>query len=1225
MYRDALPPASWKQVQKSGQIIHQRVGAQLTLNSCDIHGINMPGNTVRLGLMPPLTGLASIYGLEISRAGQIACDEVNENGGVLGRPLQLVIEDDGSLPESAVAAAGKLLDQHHCSAIIGNLLSNSRIAVAYRVAEPRKIPYLNFSCYEGSISSRYFFHFAALPNQQIDRMIVFMRERFGPRMFFAGNNYEWPRGSIHAAKLVLERNGGRVVGEEYYPIGADAESIERLLDHVATAAPDVFVPCFAGADQLNLLTRFAERGLKQRIQVVMGHYDEMMASMLPAEVRADFYSSNTYFMSADTAGNRNYLARLARFPGVSGIWPHGNGILTNFGEGAYVCVKAFAKAANQAGSLEPEALADALDNAGIAAPQGMVQMDPAHRHARVNSYLAVSRKDGTFSILEKFGAIDPVMPERYKHQQVTQLATLGEDVRLQARMLDQLSEGLLLVGSQSNIILYSNAGAERMFGYGNQEMIGMSVARLSNFSGNNQQEIFAEITRKLNRSSEWQGEVCNFKKNGTPIWCSVSVTPFTHPEHGEVWLALYCDVTEQKRADIGKKIHRLVVETARDGFWMYGLTGNLIEVNQAYADKMGYTREELAGMNITRLSASSYTPDLLRKRIEEIVNQGTHSRFETMHRHKDGHIIHYETSNTYLPEAGCIFSFLHDITERRQMENELRIAAIAFESQTGMMITDVNRVILRVNQAFTDSTGYTAEEAVGQTPRLLQSGRHNAEFYQAMWETIHRTGTWQGEIWDRRKNGEIFPKWLTVNAVKGNDGVVTHYVGSHIDITERKAAEREILLLAYYDPLTRLPNRRLLMDRLGQALASSERIGRNGALLLIDLDNFKALNDTLGHQIGDLLLQQVAQRLACTREGDTVARLGGDEFVVLLEGLSGDPLEAVAQVKAIGEKIMATLTQPYLLDRYEHSCTASIGVSLFNDNHQAMDELMKQADIAMYQAKRASRNTMRFFDPQMQANISARVSLESELRKALEKKQFRLHYQIQVDGSRSSLGAEALIRWVHHTHGFVSPAQFIPLAEETGLILPIGQWVLETACAQIRTWQQKPLTRDLVLAVNVSARQFHQADFVAQVQSAVQRHSIDPRLLKLELTESMLQENIEATIAIMTALNESGIQFSLDDFGTGYSSLQYLKRLPLDQLKIDQSFVRDIASDNNDIAIVRTIIAMARSLGISVIAEGVETERQRKLLLENGCSNFQGYLFGKPVSTEQFEASLPQN
>ncbi|MGB9094662.1 MAG: EAL domain-containing protein [Gallionella sp.] len=563
--------------------------------------------------------------------------------------------------------------------------------------------------------------------------------------------------------------------------------------------------------------------------------------------------------------------------------------------------------------------------------------------------------------------------------------------------------------------------------------------------------------------------------------------------------------------------------------------------------------------------------------------------------------------------------------ERRQAEANLRIAATAFESQEGMMITDAQGVILRVNHAFINDTGYTAEEAVGQTPRILKSGRHDVEFYRRMWESINQTGTWQGEIWDRRKNGEVYPKWLTITAVKRDDGVVTHYVGTHVDITERKSAEKEIQLLAYYDPLTRLPNRRLLMDRLQQAMASGARTGRKGALLLIDLDNFKTLNDTLGHQVGDQLLQQIAQRLeACVRGDDTVARLGGDEFIVLLEGLSEQPIEAAAQTEAIGEKILAAIGQPYQFNKYDHQSTCSIGAVLFNDSHQAANELLKHADIAMYQAKKAGRNTLRFFDPKMQASITARVSLEKELRNAIEKQQFQLHYQIQVDNSNRTLGAETLIRWLHPERGFIPPVQFIPLAEETNLILPIGKWVLEAACAQLKRWEHDTHTCDLTLSVNVSARQFRLSDFVSQVQEIVQSHAINPKLLKLELTESMLVENTQEIISTMNALNDIGVQFSLDDFGTGYSSLQYLKKLPLTQLKIDQSFVHDISTNTSDKAIVRTIIAMARSLDMDVIAEGVETQEQRQFLLGSGCYQYQGYLFGKPVPIEKFETLLRQ-
>ncbi len=575
-------------------------------------------------------------------------------------------------------------------------------------------------------------------------------------------------------------------------------------------------------------------------------------------------------------------------------------------------------------------------------------------------------------------------------------------------------------------------------------------------------------------------------------------------------------------------------------------------------------------------------------------------------------------------DQGAIPRFIvlsRDITGRKMSEADLKIAATAFESQEGMIITDADGKILRVNRAFSAITGYSNQDAVGKNSSMLSSGRHDAKFYNAMWESISLTGGWEGEIWNRRKNGEIYPEYLTVTAVTDENGKVANYVAAFEDITERKVAEEKIRNLAFYDPLTGLPNRRLLLDRLQRSLASAHRNDRQGALLFIDLDNFKTLNDTMGHDVGDLLLQQVALRLKeGVREGDTVARLGGDEFVVILEDMSGDTAAAVAQAEAAAEKILSLLNRPYLLSGSEYRNTPSIGATLFCEQHQSMEELLKQADIAMYQAKKAGRNTIRFFDPKMQEAINTRAALENELRHALKMQQLHLYYQIQVDSSNRPLGAEVLLRWIHPQRGMIAPDKFISLAEETGLILPIGLWVLETACAQIARWQQSD--RNLVLAVNVSAKQFFDPDFVFQVHRAIQNHAIDPRLLKLELTESMLAENIESIIATMNALKAYGIQFSLDDFGTGYSSLQYLKRLPLDQLKIDQSFVRGLITDNSDKAIVRTIIAMAKSMNLDVIAEGVETRDQQSLLQSKGCSHFQGYLFGKPVPIEEFENLL---
>jgi diguanylate cyclase (GGDEF)-like protein/PAS domain S-box-containing protein len=560
---------------------------------------------------------------------------------------------------------------------------------------------------------------------------------------------------------------------------------------------------------------------------------------------------------------------------------------------------------------------------------------------------------------------------------------------------------------------------------------------------------------------------------------------------------------------------------------------------------------------------------------------------------------------------------LTNVTERKRAEEELRIAAAAFESQEGMFIADARRVILRVNRAFSAITGFSAEEAVGQTTRLLKSDRHDEVFSATMWENVNRTGAWRGEIWNRQENGAVSPRWLTVTAVEGIDGGTTHYVGTLVDITQRKADEAKIENLAFYDPLTQLPNRRLLMDRLQQALVVCARSQQRGAILFIDLDDFKTLNDTQGHDVGDQLLQQVASRLlTCVRARDTVARLGGDEFVVMLEDLSGSAQEAVTQAEVVGAKILAALAPSYLLAGHEYHNTGSVGGTLFGDRRETVDDLLKRADLAMYQAKAAGRNILRFFDPRMQVVVTTRAVLEAELRRGVRESQFVLHYQPQVDGEGRVTGAEALVRWQHPRRGLVSPAEFIPMAEETGLIESLGQWVLESACAQLVAWSARAEKAHLTLSMNVSAREFRHPEFVARALAVIDRTGVDPQKLIFEFTESPLPDDLEETIAKMTAMKAHGERFSLDDFGTGYSSLSYLKHLPLDQLKIDQSFVRDVLTDPNDAAFARTIMALGQSLGLAVIAEGVETVEQRDFLAHEGCRAFQGYLFGRPGPVE---------
>jgi diguanylate cyclase (GGDEF)-like protein/PAS domain S-box-containing protein len=564
-----------------------------------------------------------------------------------------------------------------------------------------------------------------------------------------------------------------------------------------------------------------------------------------------------------------------------------------------------------------------------------------------------------------------------------------------------------------------------------------------------------------------------------------------------------------------------------------------------------------------------------------------------------------------------------DITERVRLEQEQRIAAIAFESQQGMMITDAYSVILRVNKAFTVITGFSAEEAIGQRTSLLASGRHDTAFYRAMWSKLHTDGAWEGEIWNRRRNGEVYPVRLSISAVRNAEGVVTHYVAAFMDITFSKAAEDEIRRLAFYDALTGLPNRRLLSDRLGQAMASTSRTSRHGALMFIDLDDFKNVNDLLGHHNGDLLLQKAGARLRdIVRETDTVARFGGDEFVVLLADLPEHSVDAAQHAERVAEAMLAALSRPYVLDGQTRQTSASIGIAMFSGTTHSIDEMLRRADLSMYESKQRGKNRLHFFDPVMQETVTARLRLEDEIRNGLATRQFRVHYQAQVENGRGIVSAEALARWRHPDKGFIPPAQFIPVAERAGLMPVLGRQVMEDALEQLALWAHRPETAHLSVAINISAAQLYQVEFADSVLDAITRTGAPPGKVVLELTESILLGDVDGAIAVMQRLRACGIRFSIDDFGTGYSSLAYLQSLPINELKIDRSFVRKLPESEGNLAIVRAVVALASALDVKVIAEGVETEAERNALAGNGCQFFQGYLFARPLPAGEFEALL---
>lgn len=591
---------------------------------------------------------------------------------------------------------------------------------------------------------------------------------------------------------------------------------------------------------------------------------------------------------------------------------------------------------------------------------------------------------------------------------------------------------------------------------------------------------------------------------------------------------------------------------------------------------------------------------------------------------RDGQIVRYVTAqNIPLPEEHLVLSLATDVTEQVNAQRELTIAATAFESQESIMITDAQQRILRVNKSFTESTGYTEAEVKGKTPSILQSGRHDAHFYEEMWEILRANGAWRGEIWNRRKNGELYPQKILITAVRNELGETTHYVADFIDITQIKQAEDRIRQLAFYDPLTGLANRQMLLEQLQAVIDGIDEKGKYGALLFIDLDQFKLINDTQGHDFGDQFLIQVAGRLNdLAIPNSFLARNGSDEFIMLVTDLDSDASVAAQLSQMVAEKLLKGTTLPFEIKQSQYFITCSVGVSMFGPTGISALEALKQADIATNLAKENGRNQVSFFDPQMQELISTRVTLERALRSALSENQFVLYFQPQTDAQGNILGAEALIRWQHPERGLLTPAEFIPLAEETGHILAISDWVAETAILTLKTWQDKLPDPIPTISINLNSEQFHSPGLAAGIKALLEKYQVSPRHLVLELTESILLEGFETASQNLQALQSIGVHFSIDDFGTGYSSLSYLSQLPVNELKIDKSFVQNMIDSEADASIVRAIIEMSHALNRRVLAEGVETEEQLRMLKSLGCDLYQGYLFSRPVPVAEFEALL---
>ncbi|WP_426190669.1 putative bifunctional diguanylate cyclase/phosphodiesterase [Massilia sp. DWR3-1-1] len=686
---------------------------------------------------------------------------------------------------------------------------------------------------------------------------------------------------------------------------------------------------------------------------------------------------------------------------------------------------------------------------------------------------------------------------------------------------------------------------------------------------------------------------------------------------------------------------------AGDGIHIIDADCRLIEANDAFCAMLGYTRAQLIGMYAWQW-AGVLDQDQVRAKVADLMAYPRKVRFETLYRRRDGSLLHVELSSNTITIGGVVevFNSSRDISERKLAEaallrkqaelreSEARHRELLQNLQTAIVVLDADLVVVfsnaRASALLARSAAQMRKLDVRQ-PRWKIIDEHDnpiapADYPAARVLLTRRPvrNVLMGVVRPPGRNGwQASPTWILVSAFPdfAADGALTRIVVNFDDISARRQAEQKVQQMAFYDVLTGLPNRRLLLDRLDSALAASAASGQCGALLFVDLDRFKSINDLHDHQRGDRLLVGVAERLARSlRAGDTVARIGGDEFVVLLTGLDADRAGAAHQSALTADMLRLAMGAPFDLDGHLHRTSPSIGATLFLGTGDSPDVLLRQADIAMYKAKDGGRDTVRFFNGAMQQEVETHAALEADLRQAVPGDQLRLHYQLQVDARQRPIGAEALVRWVHPRRGMVSPLQFIGIAEESSLILDIGAWVLDIACAQLARWAQSPELAALTLAVNVSARQFREAAFVDSVTVVLERHRFPPSRLKLELTESVIVNDVDDVVSKMHRLRAMGVALSMDDFGTGYSSLAYLKKLPLDQIKIDQSFTRDISSDPNDAIMVKTIIDLARNFRLHVIAEGVETVEQLAFLRENGCAAYQGYLFGQPTEIGHFEA-----
>ena len=721
-------------------------------------------------------------------------------------------------------------------------------------------------------------------------------------------------------------------------------------------------------------------------------------------------------------------------------------------------------------------------------------------------------------------------------------------------------------------------------------------------------------------------------RDGSRYQIHDSAAPIREPD-GRIRgvILVFRDISEEYRLRTESREHarrlEAVITHAPDAILLADEQGTILEWNPAAEQIFGWARKQAMGRRVHELIIPQrWIPEHLAG-MQRFLAHGEEShlirtdRFTALRR--DGSEFPIEL--TVIPihrSTGWLFAaFIRDLTEARKAQEELRLAATTFQTHAGILVTDAEGTILRVNPAYEAMTGYSAEELVGRNPRILQSGRQDRAFYERMWRELKEKGQWQGELWNRRKDGSLYAQLLTITAVRDEQGRITHYIGTSQDITALKEAEAEVEYRAYHDELTGLPNRRWLHDRLTRELAAARQQGSQGALLYLDLERFTQINDTAGHTVGDLILRETAERLqALLKEDQGLARVASDEFAIVLPPTDADPSRVGVRAQNLAERIQSALQQPFRIGEQDYHLGASVGIALFPQDQTSPEEIMDHADNALHRAKEEAPGSIRFFQPGMQAGIRNRLRIEEALRRALERDdELVLHYQPQVDEQGLVLGCEALLRWEHPEQGTIPPLQFIPIAEESGLINDLGRWVLGAACRQIRRWLDAGMEEArATVAINVSPRQFAQPDFIDQIREGLVASGIPARLLEIEITEGLLMHDVDEAIGRLAALRDMDIRIAIDDFGTGYSSMNYLKRLPADRLKIDRSFVRDIHADPGDARIVETIIGMAHHLGLGVVAEGVETVEHVRFLTERDCDFMQGYYFSRPVPADEY-------